>query len=214
MRKDYASRLTREDLFKHGITFVDPEILTVYGRNGYLWPHPNKAGYLMITVYDFDENGDRIKVPAKHRYTTVNGEVHESDSYAWKTIDITLNRVLWAWVYGEVPKGFVVDHINNEHRKLEDYRLDNLQLLTPGENIAKERNNLNSKVIKCHRKPLEYYEKKLISLSQQYEAAKFAHNAKLVHRLRSNISNVKARIRYLVRQNNEIQQLSPENNNN
>lgn len=89
-----------------------------------------------------------------------------------------------------------MDHINNKHNNLEDYRLENLQLLTPGENIVKDQ-KVFAKPIKCKLdRPLSYYENKLSDYRYAYEQAKLVHDAKLTHKLRSNISQTKARIAY------------------
>lgn len=45
-------------------------------------------------------------------------------------------------------------------------------------------------------RPLSYYEDKLKRYQDLYEQAKLAHDAKTVHKLRSNLSATKARIRY------------------
>lgn len=65
--------------------------------------------------------------------------VYDKDTKLMKTL--SLARVVWAWFYG-VPEGYDVDHKdNNPHNNA----LENLQLLTRKENIAKRYidNNIN-----------------------------------------------------------------------
>ena len=102
----------------------------------------------------------------------------------------------------------VVDHIDNHHHKLSDYRLDNLQLLTPYQNTTKER-KMSTKTLKT---PLTIDElnAKLIRFTELYEQAKLEHDAKGAHLQRCNIANTRARMRYV----NEIQQLSNKSDNN
>lgn len=103
-----------------------------------------------------------------------------------------------------------MDHINNKHTDIEDYHISNLQLLTPAENIAKERGE-SDKQIKCKlNKPLSFYEDKLKKYTTLYEEAKKAHNAELVHKLRSSVAGTKARIRYYLAHLEEAEQLQAE----
>jgi len=201
--REYASPLTKEYLIKAGVTWVDEDTLTVYGERGPIIPAPNKAGYLMISLYELDKNGNRIKVPSKYKYTAADGSIKEYDSYCYRVRSIGLHRVLWAWRFGKVPNGYIVDHRNNQHYKLEDYNYDNLQLLTQAENLAKERPNSNTKILKPGKtRDISFYEDKLNYYLAEYEKAKRLHDASAVHKLRTNISNQRAKIRYLLKQGN------------
>ena len=46
------------------------------------------------------------------------------------------HRLIWSWHHGPIPEGMVVDHINDCKA---DNRIENLQLLTDRENVAKNR---------------------------------------------------------------------------
>ena len=147
----------------------------------------------MIQFYDLDEDGNKIKIPVKRQF---KGCSKVSDTFVYKVRTLGLHRVMWAWFNGEVPSGYVCDHINNKHDTLEDYRLENLQLLTPGENIAKER-GVSTRQMKCSlKRPLSWYEDRLNMYLAKYDEAKKNHDANLVHKLRTNIADTKARIRY------------------
>ena len=184
IRKSYASKLTREDLIARGVTYVDLETLTVYGKDKVYTPYKNQQGYLMISLCDIDENGNRIKVYSKHNPT----------NYSYRTFTISLSRLLWIWAYGFVEEGHVIDHKDNHHFELNDYRLDNLQSITPAANIVKER-DVNKKQMRGP-KSLEVYNKKLEKYLALYEEAKANGDAVAAHRLRSNIANNRAKIRY------------------
>lgn len=189
----YAKRLTKEDLMRGGITNItedgrifkgDKEIKPSIGYAG---------GYLAVWIYEFDSEGNKIKVPITRKF---KDHRKLTDTYNYKQRTIGLHRAMWAWHHGEVPEGYVVDHINNKHTNIEDYHISNLQLLTQKENVAKER-PMSTRKLKCKlNKPRSYYEDKLSKYEAQYEAAKEAGDAELCHKLRGNISSVKARLRY------------------
>ena len=190
----YARRLTKEDLERAGITDITEDGRVF--RQGLEIPlniTPN--GYHTLWIYDLDKDGNYIKYGH-----TANGH------YYYRQRMIGLHRAMWAWHYGEVPEGMVVDHINNSRDNIEDYYLSNLQLLTPAQNTAKEKSNWYKTETPCMlSKPRSFYEDKLTKYLEQYEQAKKDGNAELAHRLRSNISNTRARLRYYDSHTAEIQ---------
>lgn len=122
---------------------------------------------------------------------------------------IPVHRLVYAWFKGEATSGLVVDHINNIKT---DNRIENLQLLTPGQNIWKDR-EYNIKQLKCKmNKPRSFYENKLKKYLAQYEQAKENSNAELVHKLRSNVSQARARLRYWDEHKNEYETFIEETN--
>ena len=87
----------------------------------------------------------------------------------------------------------VVDHIDSNK---DNNALANLQLLTPAENLAKERGQ-STKLKSCPlNKPRKFYEDKLNSVIKKYEAAKVAHDAEACHKLRTSKANYQANLRY------------------
>lgn len=183
----YARKLTKEELMKSGITNVTEDGHVFRGEEE-LIPKVNNKGYFTHFIYDFDENGNYIKIP----------NPKSAFGYNYKMRSVGLHRVIWAWVNEEVPDGMVVDHINNQHTTLEDYSLSNLQVLTPGENVRKNRIfPTSTREIKCKlNKPRSHYENKLAQFTQKYEQAKKDHNARAAHHLRTQMSQYRARLRY------------------
>lgn len=181
----YGRKLTKQDLIDAGITEIT-ENGEVFRGEIKLNFSINNQGYKTIAIYDRDKNGKMIKIIPKNS---------RPGYYIYKTRTIGLHRAMWAWFYGEVPDGMVVDHINNQHENLDDYRLDNLQLLTPAENLEKEREF--TKMLKCQMtKPREFYENKLNYYTELYEKAKAESDAEAAHTYRTSVANYKARIRY------------------
>ena len=186
----YARQLTKSELIQHGITEVTTDG-HVFRDGVEIKPVKNAKGYLMFHIYDVDEEGNRIKV-----YRNGNKK-----KYNYKYRSLGLHRIMWAWHSPEkmVPSGMVVDHINNKHYELEDYRMENLQLLTPRENVNKDRLNEDWHVweLKCRLDvPRSFYEKKLEGFEMAYEQAKADKDDKAAHNLRGNISHTRARLRY------------------
>lgn len=199
----YARKLTKEDLKKSGITTITKDC-RVFREDGEIKPFVNSAGYLLINIYDLDEDGNRIAIPYEK---SIYG-------YRYKSRSVGLHRAMWAWhsKEEEVPEGLVVDHINNEHDKIEDYYMTNLQLLTPAENIAKDRDNWHVWELKCQlNKPRSFYEKKLEGFEMAYEQAKKDKDAKRAHILRTSIAMTRARLRYYDNHIEEYQAKSNEN---
>lgn len=203
MRKNYASRLTKEMLIANGIELIT-EDGCVFKNGKQYFPTVNKKGYLVLSLYDLDENGNKIKVPMKKRWKN-SEKIY--NSYNYKAMTVGLHRAMWAWHYGEVPEGYVVDHISNKHECIEDYNLSNLQLLTQAENVAKERPESNKELYCNLAKPLSFYENKLMNYLLKYEEAKKNHDAAACHTLRGNIANTKARIRYWKAHQTEAEQI-------
>lgn len=192
----YARKLTKADLMADGITEITKEG-RIFKGDKEIFPHwiisKGTGDYLAITVCERDSDGNFIKVPTKRIF---KGRTKETDTYVYKLRTIGLHRAMWAWHYGEVPEGYVVDHINNQHGRIEDYLLDNLQLLTPKQNLAKDRED-STRELKCNlSKPRSFYEDKLAKYEALYEEAKANKDADGAHHLRTNLAQTRARLRY------------------
>ena len=199
MSKNYAKRFTKEDLIKAGIKEITSDYKVVYNSGRTLEKEEDftqlKQGYLVFPIYDLDENGNKIKVPVKRKSKNCKNLIN---TYYFKMKVIGLHRAIWAWFNGEVPAGMVEDHIDNKHETIYDNRLENLQLLTPAENLAKERISGDWQK-KCDMsKSLEFYENRLKGYLEEYKKEKEEHssNTEKAHGLRSHIAQYRARIRY------------------
>lgn len=205
----YAKKLTKERLIQEGFTEITKEGRLFKGEREVFPSWNGKNGYLCVYLHQRDADGHLIKGKDRiYKYTRKDGSI--SESMSWQAIPETfgLHRVMWAWHYGEVPEGYVVDHINNQHSRIEDYYLDNLQLLTPKENVAKERDDWNIRELKCKlNKPRKYYENKLNQYLDAYEKAKLNKAPELAHKLRANIANTRARLRYYDNHIEEVQEI-------
>lgn len=205
MSRKFASRLTKEDLIKAGIKniYYDPNepryhVITNNGEELNIY---SKWGYLAFSLYELDENGNRIKVPItrKRKY---RGSVKETDSYIYKGGSITLHRAVYAWFHGEITEGLVVDHVDNKHTTHYDNRLENLQLITQKENSTKNRIKGKHKGISelpCSMfKPIQHYIDKCNYWLLEYEREKEERGSKTeyAHKCAFNYWVYKKKINY------------------
>ena len=167
--------------------------------------HRTKQRYFSFNVYALDENGNRIKKPIRRK---LKGCRKEIDTYIYKVKAITLHRAAYAWLKGEVPEGFIVDHIDNKHDTHYDNRLENLQLLTPSENLAKERPKSNTKELPClMTKPIEHYLETYNYWLMEYEREKKERSSytEYAHKCRCFYNIYRKKIRYWYRHQNEYE---------
>ena len=191
-RKTYASRLTKEMLIANGIELITEDGTIIKNGKQY-FPYQNKNGYLMFDIYELDENGNKIKIPITRKFKKCK---KPTETYNYKTMVIGLHRAMWAWFYGVVEEGYVIDHKSNKHTSIEDYNISNLQIITPRENSIKNPRK-SFRELKCRLdKPISYYEDKLAHYEDLYKKAVKEHNQNEIKRQVQNINNQKAKIRY------------------
>ena len=192
-RKTFASRLTKEMLVANGYELIT-EDGKVFKNGKQIIPFQDKKdGYLKIYIYDFDEDGNKIKIPMTRLRKWCK---KPGNTYNFKTRTIGLHRAMWAWIYGSVEEGYVIDHKNNKHTSIEDYHISNLQIISPRENLTKDR-KASTKELKCRLdKPISYYEDKLAYYEDLYKKAMKDRNREDARRRIKNIYDQKAKIRY------------------
>ena len=193
-RKTFASRLTKEMLIANGIELIT-EDGTVIKNGKQVIPIRNNQGYLTLNLHELDEDGNKIKIP---RTRTFKGCKKPTNTYDYKRMTVGLHRAMWAWLYGVVEEGYVVDHINNKHTSIEDYHISNLQILSQRENLMKDRNReAGKRELKCKLyKPLSYYEDKLAYYEDLYQKAVKEGDQKGINRQIRNTYNQRSKIRY------------------
>ena len=191
-RRAYARKLTKEMLIKSGIELIT-EDGTVIRHGKQVIPIQGKDGYLKLNIYDFGEDGNKIKIPIIRTY---KWRKKPSDTYKYKSMIVGLHRAMWAWIYGIVEEGYVVDHKNNKHTSIEDYHISNLQIISPRENLTKDR-EASTKELKCRLdKPISYYEDKLAYYEDLYKKAMKDGNQKEARKQSVNTYHQRAKIRY------------------
>lgn len=191
-RKTYARKLTKEMLIANGIELITEDGVVIKNGKQFI-PTQNKQGYLMLNLYELDEDGNKIKIPITY---IRKGRKKPTNTYVYKMMQVGLHRAMWAWLYGMVEEGCVVDHINNKHKSIEDYNINNLQIISQRENTIKDR-EASTKEFKCKLdRPLSYYENKLVYYEDLYQKAVKEGNQEEAHKQRCNIFGQRARIRY------------------
>ena len=187
MRLEYASRLTKDMLIKSGITEITEDGRVFKGTREIKYKTMGKTLYKYLIIYDFDENGNKIKMPSN------------TASYRYKQTTVSLHRAIYAWFYNEVPEGLVVDHIDDN--KINN-KLNNLQLLTPSQNLLKARKKLGSMgTYTPYMKKGGYTKEEILErikyFKAKYNEAKNLHDAELAHRHRANLSQWRRRFEIL-----------------
>ena len=192
-KKPYAKKLTKEMLIASGIELIT-EDGTVIKHGKQIIPFQDKKdGYLKLNIYDFDEDGNIIKVPIIKKDKRCKKQIN---TYNYKVRAVGLHRAMWAWLFGVVEEGKVVDHISNKHDSIEDYNISNLQMISSRENLTKDR-KASTKEIKCKlNKPLSHYEDKLDYYEDLYQKALKEHNQKEARKQALNTYIQRAKIRY------------------
>ena len=202
-RKTYASRLTKEMLIANGIELITEDGIVIKNGKQFILTQ-NKQGYLMLNLYELDEDGNKIKIPITY---IRKGRKKPTNTYVYKMMQVGLHRAMWAWLYGVVEEGCVVDHKNNKHTSIEDYNISNLQLISQRENTTKDR-EASTYEIKCKLdRPLSYYEDKLTYYEDLYQKAVKDGDQEEAHKQRCNIFGQRARIRYWLSHKEEAETL-------
>ena len=176
---EYGKQLTKEYLKDIlGITDISEDGKHVYKHGHEMKQTLSKSGYYIITLYD------------KIKYSLTPEQYRNANS-GYTTYGV--HRLVYAWYNGIIPSSLVIDH--RDDNKLNNHK-DNLILTTPSGNIWKYRPH-DTREIKCMlKKPRKFYEDKLAYWEAEYEKNKQFGDQDRVHKIRANISNCKARLRY------------------
>lgn len=181
-RRNTAATTTKEYLKKLGVESVSPDGKTIIVKGRVIKPVVSKSGnkqYLNVRLYDPEI---RAQVPKEERVSSTG------------QLNLGVHVLNYIWQHDTTTGGLDVDHRDNDPFNND---INNLQLLTRQENLAKERDNWHKWEIKSNlNKPRSHFEDKLAKYEALYEKAKADHDAVAAHKYRSNISQVRARIRY------------------
>ena len=203
-RKTYASRLTKEMLVANGIELITEDGTVIKNGKQVIPTQDKRDGYLKLHLYEVDEDGNKIKIPIIRKFKRCKKPIN---TYKYKIMTVGLHRAMWAWLYGVVEEGCVVDHRNNKHKSIEDYNINNLQLISQRENIIKDREESIIE-LKCKLdRPLSYYENKLAYYEDLYQKAVKEGNQEEAHKQRGNTYGQRARIRYWLSHKEEAEAL-------
>ena len=86
--------------------------------------HPD--GYLTLAT----SRSYKFPIGSKAGALNIKGYVHARCDGK----KVLAHRLIWVWHNGPIPEGLQIDHINGVRN---DNRIENLQLLTPRQNVAK-----------------------------------------------------------------------------
>ena len=191
--KTFASKLTKEMLVANGIELITEDGTVIRNGKQVIPTQNKKSGYLQLYIYELDEDGNKIKVPIIRKFKKCK---KPTTTYNYKTTTIGLHRAMWAWFYGVVEEGWIIDHRSNKHTSIEDYNINNLQIISQRENATKDR-KAGVWELKCRlNKPLSYYEDKLIYYEDLYKKALKDGNKYEIRKQACNTNHQKAKIRY------------------
>lgn len=94
------------------------------------WKEFRGTGYKVSNLGRVKGKSDNLLTPDKNN----KGYMRVRMYYDGERHTCFIHRLMWKTFKGPIPFGYEIDHINNDK---EDNRMDNYQLLTKSENIAK-----------------------------------------------------------------------------
>jgi hypothetical protein len=182
-RKPYAGKMTKAYLQQLGIEYVSTDGTIVIKNSKQIkisFSDKAKRSYGKVFLHD---PVLYASVPKEER-TSNSGRVPATDIHV-------LNYV---WNVADKPQGMVIHHRDNDPTNND---ISNLECVTQKENLAYEHPDWNTRELKCRLDvPRSFYEDKLARYEARREEAKRNHDAELVHKLGSNISQTRWRLNY------------------
>ena len=173
-----------------------------------------KEHLINLGIYSISEDGKEIiyKSPTSNN-TRIIKQLEHADGYLRISFNrlksMGVHRVVYAWFHGEVPEGMVVDHKDDDKK---NNNINNLQLLTPHENLCKGTTKC-TKATKCKMtKPREFYEEKVNYYFDLYEKIKKSGEWKKAHDINGLLNSARARLRYWDLHKNEYEKFIYEQN--
>ena len=121
----YCKKLTKQELLEAGFTEV--KYINDQWRIFRRWRKNNSKE-------KFDTEISITLACSKHKYRPDLYYHKITYSFNRKVINIPLSRFIYVWFKGDIPDGYIIDHINGDSI---DNRPENLQLLTVGDNLKR-----------------------------------------------------------------------------
>lgn len=146
---EYTTSLTKQELVDRGIKLEDSKV--------YQWSRKLKK-YVELDIVPVVTTP---KWGKERTYMTVY--YYKKEKHLMQPI--ALHRLIYVWYKGDIPKGYVVDHIDNNQLNNDP---DNLQLLTRGENVKKNNNGHNQFTVTKDNPALYEECRKRLSESMRY----------------------------------------------
>lgn len=153
-----------------------------------------KEMLLNYGVTNVTEDGKVFKGEREVKQSLNNNGYYVVNLFKDKEIyTVGVHRIVKCWFDEFIPSGYVVDHMDNNKR---NNNYDNLQLLTPSENIQKTRPTKDF-MRKCDLdKPRMFYQLELNKLEKLYSFAKEIKDKKKIKTYRNRLGVVKSYLRY------------------
>lgn len=146
---EYTPSLTKQDLIDRGIKFDGDKV--------YQWSNKLKK-YVELDI--------RV-MTTKHKYgkDRIYKVVYYYKQEKHVMQPIALHRLIYVWYKGDIPKGMIVDHIDNNSLHNDP---NNLQLLTRRENVKKNNNGHNQFTVTKDNPELNQLARQRMSESMKY----------------------------------------------
>lgn len=124
--KMYCKGLTKQELIDIGIIDVKEEPNGSWSILRYWYKNNSKAKELKTISITLARG--------KHKYRPDKYYQKITFCVKQRVYNISLSRLVYVWYKGDIPDGYVVDHIDNDSF---NNKPDNLQILTIEENLTK-----------------------------------------------------------------------------